>query len=85
MPVLAATDINTDIGQVIEENNFGLWCESNNVEQFNKQLNKLCEIKTRKQMGLNARTYLEDNYTSKHSYDIIMRHFTKDEKRVNKI
>lgn len=39
MPVLAATDINTDIGEVIEEGQFGYWCESNDVEQFNKNYN----------------------------------------------
>lgn len=75
MPVLAATDVNTDIGEVIEEGQFGYWCESNDVEQFNKKLQELCDIKLRKQMGINARRYLEDNYTANHSYEIIMNHF----------
>ncbi|MDM5313190.1 glycosyltransferase family 4 protein [Peribacillus frigoritolerans] len=75
MPVLAATDINTDIGEVIEEGQFGYWCESNDVEQFNKKLQQLCDIKLREQMGVNARRYLEDNYTAMHSYEIIMNHF----------
>ncbi|MFC4354207.1 glycosyltransferase family 4 protein [Chryseomicrobium palamuruense] len=75
MPVLAATDVNTDIGKVIEQGKFGFWCESNNTEQFNKTLQQLCDKELRKQMGVNARRYLEENYTSKHSYEIIMRHF----------
>lgn len=75
MPVLAATDINTDIGKVIEEGEFGYWCESGDVEQFNKKIQQLCEFKTREQMGINARRYLEENYTAKHSYEIIMSHF----------
>lgn len=75
MPVLAATDVNTDIGEVIEEGQFGYWCESNDVEQFNKKVQELCDIKLRKQMGVNAKRYLEDNYTAKHSYEIIMNHF----------
>jgi glycosyltransferase involved in cell wall biosynthesis len=75
MPVLAATDVNTDIGQVIEEGKFGLWCESSSVEQFNSKLQQLCNIALRKEMGINARGYLEDNYTSKNSYEIIMSHF----------
>jgi glycosyltransferase involved in cell wall biosynthesis len=75
MPVLAATDTNTDIGQVIEKGNFGFWCKSTNVEDFNRHLQQLCDKNLRKQMGLNARKYLEDNYTAKHSYEIIMRHF----------
>ncbi|WP_338778812.1 glycosyltransferase family 4 protein [Metabacillus sp. FJAT-52054] len=81
MPVLAATDVNTDIGQVIEQNNFGLWCESNNVTHFNKNVEQLCSKEVRKQMGANARKYLEENYTSKHSYEIIMSHFKKNERR----
>lgn len=75
MPVLAATDVNTDIGQVIEKGEFGLWCESSNVKQFNKKVQELCDIKLREQMGVNARKYLEDNYTAMHSYEIIMNHF----------
>jgi glycosyltransferase involved in cell wall biosynthesis len=75
MPVLAATDINTDIGQVIEQGKFGLWCESSNVKQFNYKLQQLCNITLRKNMGNNARSYLEDNYTSRNSYEIIMSHF----------
>lgn len=75
MPVLAATDVNTDIGEVIEDGNFGYWCESVDVIEFNKKVQQLCDPKLRKQMGLNARQYLEDNYTVKHSYDIIMNHF----------
>lgn len=36
LPVIAATDPNTDIGKVITEGGFGWWCESNNVETFEK-------------------------------------------------
>ncbi|KMY43007.1 glycosyl transferase [Bacillus sp. FJAT-27916] len=75
MPVLAATDKNTDIGQVIEEGGFGFWCESDTVDEFNKRLQQLCDEGLRKQMGVNARLYLENNYTSRHSYEIIMSHF----------
>jgi glycosyltransferase involved in cell wall biosynthesis len=75
MPVLAATDINTDIGQVIEQGEFGLWCESNSVEEFNEKVQQLCKKELRKRMGVNARRYLEINYTSRQSYDIIMSHF----------
>ena len=75
MPVLAATDGNTDIGQVIEQGEFGFWCKSNDVEHFNKKALKLCNVELRKQMGINARSYLENNYTAKHSYEIIMSHF----------
>lgn len=74
MPVLAATDVHTDIGEIVEQGEFGFWCESSNVEQFNKKIHQLCDNELRIQMGLNARRYLEDNYTAKHSYEIIMKH-----------
>ena len=79
MPVLATTDVNTDIGKVIEDGEFGFWCESNNVEDFNMKLDKLCDINIRSVMGKKAREVLENNYTSKHSYEIIMKHFRKKE------
>lgn len=75
MPVLAATDINTDIGDVIVEGRFGYWCESGNVQEFTRNVNKLCNANKRMQLGRNSRKYLEDNYTSKRSYEIIMSHF----------
>ncbi len=77
MPVLAATDVNTDIGKVIEEGKFGFWCESRNIIEFNEKLNRLCDGNLRSQMGVNARRYLEKNYTAKHSYEIIIKHFNK--------
>jgi glycosyltransferase involved in cell wall biosynthesis len=75
MPVLAATDVNTDVGKVIEEGEFGFWCESSDVNEFNKKVQQLCNPELRKRMGINARRYLENHYTSRHSYEIIMKHF----------
>lgn len=75
IPVLAATDVNTDLGKVIEEGGFGFWCESGDIEAFNRNVAKLCSAELRKQLGENARRYLEKNFTAKHSYDIIMSHF----------
>ena len=81
MPVLAATDINTDIGKVIENGNFGCWCESVDVDKFNQLVNKLCDEELRIGLGRNAREYLEEYYSAKHSYEIIISHFNKEEKR----
>ncbi|MGG0722199.1 glycosyltransferase family 4 protein [Bacillus mycoides] len=75
MPILAATDINTDIGEIIEDGGFGLWCESSNSESFNEKLNQMCNRESRKSMGINARRYLEENYTARNSYEVIMNHF----------
>lgn len=75
MPVLAATDCSTDIGKVIEEGRFGLWCESRDVNAFNQMLNQLCDEEVRKQMGSNARKYLEKYYTVDQAYNIIFEKF----------
>ncbi|EJQ64910.1 glycosyltransferase family 4 protein [Bacillus mycoides] len=75
MPILAATDINTDIGEIIEDGGFGLWCESSDSESFSEKLNQMCNRELRKSMGINARRYLEANYTARNSYEIIMNHF----------
>lgn len=78
MPVIATTDVNTDIGKVIEEGHFGYWCESFDVSKFNQLINMLCNKKLKTEMGMKAREYLENHYTAKHSYEIIINHF-KDE------
>jgi len=75
MPVLAATDPNTDIGKIIEEGGFGYSCISDDNDQFNKLVNKLASDTNLEKMGNNAWEYLLNNYTVKHSYDIIMDHF----------
>ena len=77
MPVIAATDINTDIKETIETGKFGFWCKSDDVDNFNKFVNVLCDKQIRLEMGSNSRKYLESNFTSKHSYEIIMEHFDK--------
>ena len=75
MPVLAATDVNTDIGDTIMNGNFGYWCESDNAIEFNQLMNNMCDEKLLLELGKNSRKYLENNYTSNHSYKSIMKHF----------
>lgn len=41
LPVIAATDPNTDIGEVIEQGGFGAWCESNDAAAFAERVNAL--------------------------------------------
>ena len=75
MPVLAATDVNTDIGNTIIGGNFGYWCESSNAIEFNHLMNTMCDKKILLELGKNSKKYLENNYTSNHSYKSIMKHF----------
>ena len=78
MPVLSATDSYTDIGDVIEEGEFGYSCISNNVNKFNDLVNKLANESDLENMGHNAWDYLLDNYTAEKSYEIIMSHFEEN-------
>lgn len=74
MPVLAATDPNTDVGAVIEEGKFGHWCESTDTERFIKLMELFQEQKERIRMGDNAYNYLKNNYDVAHTYNVIINH-----------
>lgn len=67
-PVLCATDPNTDIGKIAEENGYGLWCESNDINAFMSKLKTLSQDEQlRENMGKKGREFLEKNYTTKQS------------------
>lgn len=72
LPVLAATDPNTDVGKVIVEGKFGWWCESKAVEGFETCIRKV-EKSNLKVMGDNSFQYLNQNYTVADSFDIIVK------------
>lgn len=74
IPVLVATDTASDMGSIAEENGFGYWCESNDVEGFHKAVQKMLNS-DQTAMGEKGWNYLIKNYTTKVSYDIIMEHF----------
>jgi len=74
-PILAATDINTDIGDVIEDSNSGYWTESSDLEAFIAKANTLStNSDLRREMGVNARNYLEENYDIKDTINILTKH-----------
>lgn len=70
MPVLLATDVNTDMGRIAEKEGFGLWCESGDLEKFIANMDKMT-TNTIPAMGLNGSLYLADNYTVTKVADII--------------
>lgn len=74
LPIIAATDVNTDIGRIAEANGYGFWCESVDVRDFNRCLEALLDKKVIKRMGATGFTYLKDNYQVSSSYKIIMNH-----------
>ena len=80
LPVFACTDTSTDMGTIITEGNFG-WCsESNSVTDFTNVVDQICtlDFKHINELGLNARNYLENHYTVEKTYNIIIKHFSKD-------
>lgn len=73
MPVICATDPNTDMGQIAEVNGYGYWCESNSVEAFTVMLDKMIhsDLKT---MGEKGYQFLKDNYQVDNTYNTIISH-----------
>lgn len=79
LPIMAATDKNTDYKDLIENKSMsGLWCESNKIEDFKKRFEFLLDNpKIRKEMGRSGREYLEDNLRVEKSVDLLERAFQK--------
>ena len=73
MPIICATDRNTDIGRIAEENGYGYWCESVKTEDFTALVDKMLQS-DRKAMGERGYEFLKQNYTVQNTYDAIMRH-----------
>lgn len=83
LPVLAATDKNTDLKDVLKESESGFWCESTDVDIFISYAQKLSEnSELREKMGLNGRQYLEENYDITKTIDILLKHLDGDESYV---
>lgn len=79
IPIMAATDKNTDYKDIlVNQAKAGLWCESNDIEEFKKQFDFLVENKeARTTMGQNGRKYLEDNWTVDKSAQILENTYNK--------
>lgn len=74
MPVVCATDVNTDIGKIAEKNGYGYWCESVKPEDFTALVDKVLAA-DRKAMGERGYEFLKQNYLVEHTYNAIMSHF----------
>ena len=74
MPVICATDVNTDIGKIAEKNGYGYWCESVKPEDFTALVDKML-ASDRKAMGEKGYQFLKENYLVEHTYNTIMKHF----------
>lgn len=74
LPIIAATDLCSDIKDMLNDANCGLWCESGDLEMFNAHVIRLSNKDLRKEMGTNGRAYLEEHFTVSKAYDIICSH-----------
>ena len=73
MPVICATDVNTDMGRIAEENGYGFWCESVKPEDFTVLVDKML-VSDRKAMGDKGYQFLKENYLVEHTYRAIVSH-----------
>ena len=75
MPIIAATDINTDIGTIAEKNGYGYCCESKYVESFTASIRKYTTTPdTIRKMGERGYQFLLDNYQVDSTYQKIISH-----------
>lgn len=74
MPVICATDTNCDMGSIANENGFGVWVPSNNVEAFTKSVDSILASDIQR-MGERGFEYLCKNYLTDNTYNAIMKHF----------
>lgn len=86
IPIMAATDKNTDYKEFIEnETKSGLWAESNDINVYKEKLNYLIQNKDKRiELGSNGRKYLEKNLTTEKSVKILEKSYKemKGEKNV---
>lgn len=61
MPVLLAIDANTDMGRIAEENDFGFWSISGDIDTFMDNMDKL-KPENIVEMGAKGHYFLMENY-----------------------
>jgi len=83
MPVIAATDPNTDIGTIAAENGFGFKTLHGDIEAMNLAIGLLAEDKVvRSRMGERGYQFLIENYLVEHSYNKIIAKINIDNQSV---
>lgn len=76
LPVLAATDPNTDVGKTITDGGFGWWCESDSVEAFTSCLEQAMAAEL-PAMGERAFSYLRRHYSVEDACRTLTSHFIR--------
>lgn len=64
MPVLLATDENTDMGRIAEREGFGLWCKNGDLKTFMMNFDFLTKPSNLNNLGHKGKHFLEANFTT---------------------
>lgn len=75
LPVIAATDANTDVGKIAKTNGYGLCCESNSTEAFMQCVDEMM-TSDMKLMGEKGYNFFLNNYQAINTYSVITKHLT---------
>lgn len=71
LPVVCAVDDATDVGIIAQENGFGMYCSSKDVNAFCNMINKMCDSNIC-DMGNKAYEYMKKEYAVSNVYDEIL-------------
>ncbi|MGF2164894.1 glycosyltransferase family 4 protein [Enterococcus avium] len=75
LPILAATDANTDFKNIIVDNEFGKWSLHGDLDAFFNNIGAIKEQRIQSKMAQNGITYLKEQCDVASSYKKIMAHF----------
>ena len=73
VPVICATDVNSDIGSIAVDNGYGFWCESVKPKDFVALVDSAIKA-DRKSMGEKGYEFLKGNYLVEQNYQTITKH-----------
>ena len=72
IPVLVCTDSNSDVGKEVVEGKYGLYCESNDKDEFVEKIKEFMKMDI-STMGENGYKILIDKYSVSIAYKIIVK------------
>lgn len=72
LPVICATDNQTDIGEIAAKNNFGFNCLTSDYHVFFEHVSKLLDKNIRDNMGINGYRFLKKEYSVDKSFELII-------------
>lgn len=77
LPILASTDVNSDVGQSIIQAECGFWTKSGEIEKMLDTIDHLTSDKLNLSiLKTNSRLHLNTNFNVKKSYELIMNAFS---------